>query len=56
MPTGISPISLPQSGVTNWAVISRIEVQRRSSIGRRVQCAREARDAGHSFDDPATRT
>ena len=34
------PMSLPQSGVTNWAVISRIEVQRRSSIGRRLQCAR----------------
>ncbi len=40
IPTGINPMSFPQSGVTNWAMISRIEVHRRSSIGLRDQCAR----------------
>ena len=56
MPTGRSAMSLPQSGVTNWAMISRIEVQIRSSIGRPASARADARGAGHSLDDPATRT
>ena len=46
MSTGSSPMTAPQSGMTNWAARSRKPFQRSSSI----------RWTGQSFEVPATRT
>ena len=43
MITGMTPMILPQSGVTNSAVSWRRRVQIRSSIGRRRQAVRSGR-------------